>query len=536
MSEFNLIEEKWIPCITPDGELAEYGIRDALLKAHVLREIHDDSPLITVAVHRLLLAILYRIHDGPQDLQAWRDLYTGGSFSAAGINRYLSQWSNRFDLFAENHPFFQMAELETKREVSVNRLATQCASGNNATLFDHCGDEEPVDWPPSQVARELVACQSFALGFGQSGNAKINGQNEALPYFSDAIALRGMSIWLQGITLFDTLMVNLAPMKDNSLPPWELGDAHKHRDRGAGKIRKVVTSLGVVDRLTWQSRLVRLLPNDGTVSRMYFMQGRSADKSPGDLMKAYRASKEEGVTAVPLSTSKAAWRDAHSILMIPAPTSNERRPECFNTVARARSIGMVQPEKQFVAHVVGLASAPGKAGKFELWRHDRMPVPAPLLGDAHLIERLGGLLQEAEQIAIELNYRTRRIARLYLAPYAEDGGRKPDKNDVNRLTETIDPRPAYWARLENQFFTLLENLPNDLDTAGDGGKPDDQQTATNTWRMLVKKEAQRALEESIRSLGTTARAIQAVARVRTDFNDDDLKRRPQKQVGTGERR
>jgi hypothetical protein len=44
----------------------------------------------------------------------------------------------------------------------------------------------------------------------------------------------------------------------------------------------------------------------------------------------------------------------------------------------------------------------------------------------------------------------------------------------------------------------------------------------------VKDEARRALEESVHSLGTTARAIQAVARVRTDFNDEDLKPQPQK--------
>lgn len=46
----------------------------------------------------------------------------------------------------------------------------------------------------------------------------------------------------------------------------------------------------------------------------------------------------------------------------------------------------------------------------------------------------------------------------------------------------------------------------------------------------VKHEAQRVLEEDIRSLGTTARAIQAIARVRTKFNDDDLKPPAQKVV------
>jgi hypothetical protein len=152
-----------------------------------------------------------------------------------------------------------------------------------------------------------------------------------------------------------------------------------------------------------------------------------------------------------------------------------------------------------------------------------------MLADVNLIERLGGLLQNAEQAAIELNHRTRRIAKLYLAPDAESpAGRKADPDEIARVANAIDPRPAYWARLEKHFFALLENIPLDWDAEHDGWKPDDQQAATNTWRGHVKREASGALEESTRSLGTTARAIQAVARVRTDFNDKDLMPQPQK--------
>lgn len=529
MAEFNLIEEPWIPCIDPDGHRVDYGIRDTLLKARDLREICDESPLVTVAIDRLLLAILYRAHSGPQDFKAWSNLYASGAFDRNTVSEYLNKWNNRFDLVSSRHPFYQMAELEMKKEDSVTRLATECASGNNPTLFDHCADQEEVDWLPARAAKSLIACQSFALGFGKSGNAKISGKDETRPYFADAIALRGMTVWLQGKTLFDTLMINLVPTSDTSSPPWELDDPHKHRDRVGGKDRRAVGSSGVVDRLTWQSRLVRLLPNGGTFSRMYFTQGRSADKSPGDPMKVYRSSREEGISALPLSGAKAAWRDAHSILTIPPANSNERRPECFNLIARAGSAGVVQAEWQFVAHVVGLASAPHKAGKFLLWRHERMRVPVALLADDNLIERLGSLLQNAEQAAFELNNRTRRIAKLYLAPEAESSdGRQPREDEVSRAAESMDARPAYWARLEKHFFELLHNLPNDWDTARNDWKPEDQQEATNTWREHVKLEAQRALRESVRSLGTTARAIRAVGRVRTDFNDGDLVPQAQK--------
>ena len=523
MSDFNLIENPWIPCIDLQGRGVEYGIRDTLLKAHELREICDDSPLVTVAIHRLLLAILYRAHGGPCDFRSWKALYQRGNFDQSKVTAYLNGHRSRFNLVDDDYPFFQMAKLETKTPVSVTRLATECASGNNATLFDHTVDEEEVAWPAARAARWLVGCQSFALGFGKSGDATINGQKEALPYLADAIALRGMNIWLQGATAFDTLMINLTPAGVESLPPWELNDSHMHRDKLNGKARTQISCSGIVDRFTWQSRLVRLLLRDGVFSKMYFTQGRSADKSPGDPMKVYRISKEEGISALPLSSGKAAWRDAHSILTIPPGNSKEQRPECFNLLARARFDRAIPPGKKFIVHVVGLASAPNKAGKFLLWRHERMPVSVEILNDVNLIERLGGLLQNAEQAASELNHRTRRIAKLYLKP----DGQEPDKDEVTKVAESIDPRPAYWARMEKHFFELLEHLPEDWDNANEGWKPDEKQTATNTWRDRVKKEATQALEESICSLGTTARAIQAIARVRTDFNDDDLKPKQQ---------
>ena len=156
-----------------------------------------------------------------------------------------------------------------------------------------------------------------------------------------------------------------------------------------------------------------------------------------------------------------------------------------------------------------------------------MPAPPALLGDANLSkrERLGERLQNAEQVAFELYQRGKKIARFIRIP----DGRKPSKNewdDIKKLLEDIDPRPAYWARLEKHFFDLLENLPSDWDASAGDWKPDDQQRATRAWRDAVKREATRALEESIRCLGTTARAISAVARVRTDFNDDGLKPPP----------
>ncbi|OQC07870.1 MAG: CRISPR-associated protein CasA/Cse1 [Candidatus Hydrogenedentes bacterium ADurb.Bin101] len=522
MSEFNLIDEAWIPCIALDGTRVEYGIRDTLVKAHELREICDDSPLVTVALHRLLLAVLYRIHEGPGNFREWSALYSVGKFDQEKINAYLDRWSARFYLIDDTYPFYQMGGMEMNASVPVSRLASEFSSGNNATLFDHHNDETGVAFTYAQAVRWLLACQSFALGFGRSGNATTGGTAEERPYFADANALRGMTVWLQSNNLFQTLAINLVASRDASPPPWELEDPHAYRDRKVGKTKTMVEAKGIIDRLTWQSRLIRLLPEGDIISRMYFTQGRSADTGPGDPMKVYRISQREGIFPVSLSSNKAAWRDCHSILMIPGADNREKRPECLNLLSRAREEGVIEDEL-YLVNVVGLASAPGKAGKFLLWRQDRMPLPAEVLVNKNLIERIGVLIENAERLSLELNSRVRRMVKIFLCPTCEaPGGGQPDPDEVSRLANSIDARGTFWSRVEPHFYLLLEHLPGDWNADGNEWKTGEQQSATQAWRANIKREAQRALEESIRALGTTAKAIQAVARVRTTFGDNDL--------------
>ncbi len=340
-------------------------------------------------------------------------------------------------------------------------------------------------------------------------------------------------LWLERDNLLETLMLNLVDydLTDTDLPIWEkpltvhvlrVRQPQKAREGDLDKDGKQIkigqklgdyreaSPTGPVQLFTWPSRAIRLnKPENGHVKAVHFTQGLKLSDHPVDPMKPYD---REG-QPINLQRHKAAWRDVHPILDI-----QPRHNRTVLALAHAARSGIATAR----LNVAGVARG-REAAKILLWRHEQMSVPAPLLADINLIERLGGLLENAKQAASELNNRTRRIAKLYLAPEAESSdGRQPDKDEVTKVAECIDPRPAYWARLEEHFFDLLEGLPGEWDEMNDDWKPNDQQTATNAWREHVKGEAWRALEESIRSLGTTARAIQAVARVRTDFNDKDL--------------
>jgi len=520
MSEFNLICKPWIPCIGQDGNRVEYGIRDTFANAHELREICDDSPLVTVTIHRMLLALLYRALQGPNGLSEWKAIWNAGNFQAnQQLDDYLKQWHHRFWLFDDEHPFMQVAGLDLNKYRAngniekgntdeVIRLAKEAPDKAGRILFDHRNRTERPEYEPKQIVKMVLSAQNYS-GTGVAGGGRVGTATIKPTPCQFAPCVDGLILWLQGDNLFQTLMLNLVPQEvcPADLPAWE--DDHIIQS-AISSWQSPVSFTGPVQRFAPLSRFVRLVDKKS----IFFTNGLKASSDSNDPMKAYvREANDKPWSAKRLQEQKAAWRDAHSLFAV--GVGNCKAPEALNLAARANAtVG-------FNANVVGMAT---KKDKALLWRHERMPVPAALLDDVNLIERLGALIQNAEQAAVELDNRTRRVAKLYLSPSAEDrDGRKPDEKDVRAMADDIDPRPAYWSRLERHFFDLLENLPDDWDTDKGEWKPDDQQHATRTWREQVKREARRALEESIRSLGTTARAIQAVARVRTDFNDDDLK-------------
>lgn len=184
MAEFNLIDEAWIPCIDLKGQQVDYGIRDALLKGHDLREVCDDSPLVTVAIHRLLLAILYRAFEGPSDIKQWRTLNAKSSFEGnSGLTAYLKKWHDWFFLFDHAHPFMQVPGLDlneykdnghVKKDKSdgLMRLVREAPDKRGRILFDHRVGTERPEYESKQIAKMILAAQCYA-GTGIASGGKI---------------------------------------------------------------------------------------------------------------------------------------------------------------------------------------------------------------------------------------------------------------------------------------------------------------------------------------------------------------------------
>ncbi len=167
MFSFNLVDEKWIPCIMPDGSRQERSLIDVLLMAGEITEIFDSSPLVTIALHRLLLAILHR-NFGPANKEEWQRMWNEGKWQNDKLSAYFAKWHPRFELFDNKYPFYQCASLPfsgtdskgklESYENSIASIAHELAIYlDKATLFDHTTEASPPTLSSAEAARLLLA-------------------------------------------------------------------------------------------------------------------------------------------------------------------------------------------------------------------------------------------------------------------------------------------------------------------------------------------------------------------------------------------
>ena len=256
MSRFNLIDEKWIPVRFLDGTRDELGIRDTLLRSKEIAAIEDPSPLVVAALHRFLLAVLYRALEGPTDIDQAKTLFKTG-LPGDKITAYLDKWRGRFWLFDEKYPFGQIPTFAPKTWRAWTALAAEHNADNAKVLFDHVDVTAAGSISHAAATRWLLATQTFAVSAGKSeishtGTAPSAGCVIAVPV---------------GSNLFDTMCFCLVPQNrlvmQADVPLWEKGPESlqylktttKVSDRKSGKVRdraieRGATGIGVREDLS----------------------------------------------------------------------------------------------------------------------------------------------------------------------------------------------------------------------------------------------------------------------------------------------
>jgi CRISPR system Cascade subunit CasA len=475
MFSFNLLEEKWIPCVMNDDALRNLSLREVLLDAENTREIVGDSPPVTIALHRLLLAILHRALNAPQSADEWNDIRQAGKFNHAKIEDYFAKWQMRFDLFDEKYPFYQ--SLSAKENVQNGAIIQLYFQGkNNATLFDHSTTELPNAVSAAEAARFLITYQGFDFG-----GIKADGSAQTAPLLQSAIAL------IKGENLFETLLFNLhwynsadaEPFPFNyskDLPAWE-------RDEETQAVERLPN--GYVDLLTWQARRIFLQPEQNEngetfVKNTVIMRGYAMPKTVGrhakETMTAFRASKTEGFFPIGFSETRALWRNSLSLFQ--SIKGERTRPKMFDWLDDLVKDGFLNRNDNLPIDFYGLAA---DKGKLLFWQKESFYLPLVYLNDNDLLNLLKTAIEFAEEISFVLKWSVKKLGELLETDAAN-----------------FPAMAFYWSTLELDFQHLLSNLPTQ------------KEAAMRKWFAFVLKTANNALRQTADSLSGSAKEQKAI--------------------------
>lgn len=273
MGEFNLLDEKWINVVTNyKGTTKRVGMRDFFKNAHEYIALAGDTPTQDFAVMRFLLAVLHTVFsrydaDGkayemlemnkkmqpteePEEyleeyedllMDTWKDLWNKGEFPHIVID-YLEEWKDRFNLFDDKYPFYQVTENEidvseiNNSDLSkvfrknINRRISE--SENSIALFspkynydsnkEKMSKEEFVRWLITYMAYSETADKTKFTRYRDIKNIEKYSGHKGWQYSIGAIHYKADN-------LFKTLLLNLVLVHPNEkfagkmqTPAWEL--------------------------------------------------------------------------------------------------------------------------------------------------------------------------------------------------------------------------------------------------------------------------------------------------------------------------
>lgn len=505
MRHFNLIDEKWIPARLPDGSRQEMGIRDVLLRSAEIAAIEDHSPLVVAALHRFLLAVLYRALEGPTDINQARMFFRTG-FPRDKITAYLGNWRDRFWLFDDEYPFGQIPSFEPKIWRAWTTLAAEHNADNAKVLFDHVNVGAPGVISESAAVRWMLATQTFSVSCGKS----------ELSHTGTAPSATAAMVLPLGYNLRDTLLYSLVPqyrgISNSDFPIWE------RSPESVEDLRKGIarTVSGFADLYTWRTRSIRLdIHGLGGITKLAFASGigiSSMDEI--DPMLGYRIDEKKGKLSVQFR-ERGLWRDFDSLL----PDESRLAPK---VIEHAISLTR-QNRERFPRSIIVLGQSNNKA-KIEFWRMERFILPEALAGDHFIRTDIRMLLLDAEE--------SQKALWAACHSFAEDmlsrGVEKPGKDDIRNFIKQISVIDWYWSTLESRFHEILAEYTLDRNF----------EDIRRLWLQSVRQTLNDAWEQHRASvtpgdawgIRAIVKAEGTVQRKSKELKDEILKLEPKKEV------
>lgn len=515
--------------ITRTGEPENVGLEEVLNRAHEFRWLQGETPTVTAALHRLLVALVLRVHFNRLGLTSWEERWTElwhrGSLPTERLDRYLDGdgdspgHRDRFDLFGAR-PFFQTTDIPEDIEGSTAKLTMFRAAGNNATLFDHTTEGEGTELSPAEAARWLVTVQAF-----DTGGLK-TGKRPSQPSHCNAFA----TVVIEGSNLRETLLLNLPGADDSpvpqpatgDLPVWERDPAVFQGSEEADKRGRGHS--GLLDLLTWQSRHILLRGRESdsgvVVHDAVILPGPrlGLDLAGEEHMAAFHRTFTEkkdvpgkGVSGpwkpVQLEELRGVWRHCRELLLADEDNDAQRerlRPRNLDRVAALHEEQDGLPESTvYTLRVLG-QQLDSNRGAVETWLEEAVPAPVAVLRAKPWETRLGPLMGLAVEFADQVGDQLKFLERDYHAALRD----QPRKNAERKLLQQW-----FWPRLAEHFNLYLIDLGKNIGTDQNSPFP-----LTEKWAGTVEEVADQARHRWVELLPRSSpRNVLALAECTTDF-------------------
>ena len=503
MSRFNLIDKEWIPVRFLDGTRDELGIRDTLLRSKEIATIEDPSPLVVAALHRFLLAVLYRALEGPTDIDQAKTLFKEG-LPGKKIIAYLEKWRDRFWLFDGKYPFGQNPNVPKNDIEPWTKLTAEYNATSNKVLFDHTDTKKPGARKPKECARWLLSTMSFSIAGGRG-------------YYPSPSPNAMMCIPL-GQNLHVTLCYCLVPYPNRDVM---LGDSAlwecEPKVLPLGTPKQMAT--GYADLFTWPSRMILLEEQpSGEVTVMRFVAGQGFENPSmdPDPMQPYKTDKTRGKLPVQFREDRGTWRDFDSLL----PDNSDLAPLTVQNALRlaGKKVNYI-PESVLV---LGLRYKPPSAN-VDFWRMERFVLPNALAGDRCIRTEIRQLLTDAEEVQKSLWTACSSFARDLLSR----GDRKPAGEDIKGFVKQMPVNSWYWSTLESRFHEILSEYtlnrdPEDIRYQWLKSLRDTLQAAWQQHRASVSRGDAWAIRAYVKAEAPVQRKLK-------ELNDEIMKLEPQKE-------
>lgn len=472
---YSVMKEPVIPVVMTDGRLCEASIREVLCNAHKIRDLQCDSPLETIAVFRLLVAIAMDM-TRPKRWRDRQDLLVGGQFAPEKVDAYISECElagSCFDLFDPLHPFMQTAfdpEMDEKAVKPVAVLSVSLPSGNNHIFLDHRMEAE-AEMTPAEAFRAVVTTYLFCTAGAQGYPS---GVNNTPPVYSRIL----------GDNLYETIILNMVSTREHpsledgyELVPWRCFKPVLPKQE--------CVEITMLEALTWQPRRICLIRDeDGQVRRAAVQQGRNfrGNEIWRDPHVAYRRTQKGEWVSVKPQTGRALWRDLSALL---ADKTNEKNspPAVISRAADVLDDYMHPLQIQQVGVITNQASYVG-------WIEDRLALPACLLEN----DTLAAIVRDDTEIT--------EWTQNLLGQVLNRRFNHAQKSSIDLAEQA---RLDFLARMHDEIFS--SSLPDVLLMVSDCGKERILKHCKQ-FHDQIEKELQDVFKAVLQNSGNTANDLQ----------------------------